>query len=185
MPANNEVHTLPAPTSPFTPMNDPIPRVRLRPIVFGVAVTIILLLLAGPFVAAAYVFTIAPVGLGIAALVGAVVIAGVSGRVMARSVHWVELDGDVIRERRLLTRKIVEHRVEEIVDARPIHTDYLGTTQNAVLDFLLDTSNRGYQLFFRDGSRLALIRVDMSGLDPFLEALAEQLRKTREGDSVG
>src|SRR5207244_11777203 len=105
----------------------------------------------------------------------------VSGRVMARSVHWVELDGDVIRERRLLTRRVVEHRVEEVVDARPIHTDFLGKTQNAVLDFLLDTSNRGYQLFFRDGSRLALIRVDMSGIDPFLGALAARLKVVREG----
>lgn len=169
----------------MTPMNDPIPCVRLRPVIFGVAVAIILLLLVGPFVAAAYVFTVAPVGLGIAAVVGAVVVAGLSGRVMARSVHWVELDGDVIRERRLLTRKMVEHRVADIVDAKPIHTDYLGPTQNAVLDFLLDTSNRGYQLVFRDGSRIALIRADMSGLDPFLGALAEQLRNVRESDSVG
>jgi hypothetical protein len=166
-------------------MNDSTPCVRLRTAVLGVAVVIILLLLVGPFVAAAYVFAVAPVGLGIAATVGAVVVAGVSGRVLARNVHWVELDGDVIRERRLLTRKIVEHRVADVVDARPIHTDYLGRTQNAVLDFLLDTSNRGYQLFFRDGSRLALIRADMCGLDPFLGALAEQLRKVREGDSGG
>lgn len=166
-------------------MADPIPCVRLRPVIFGVAVTISLLLLVGPFAAAAYVFTIAPVGLGVVALVGAVAVAGLCGRLLARSVHWVELDGDVIRERRFLTRRIIEHRVADIVDAKPIHTDFLGKTQNAVLDFLLDTSNRGYQLFFRDGSRLALIRADMSGLDPFLGALAEQLRKVRERDAVG
>jgi hypothetical protein len=104
----------------------------------------------------------------------------VAGYAMSSSLLWVELDGGIIRGRRLLTRKIVEHRVSDLVDARPIHTDYLSTTQNAVLDFLLDTSNRGYQLFFRDGSRIPLIRADMSGLDPFLRALAEQLRAGRE-----
>src|SRR5438105_13722343 len=106
-------------------MNDHLPCVRLRPVTLAVAVFFILLLLVGPFVAAAFVFAVAPVGVGLAATLGAVAVAGVSGYGMARSVHWVELDGEVIRERRLLTRKIVEHRVEEIVDVRPIHTDYL------------------------------------------------------------
>jgi hypothetical protein len=166
-------------------MNDPAPCARLRPPVLGLAAAISLVLLVGPFAAAAYVFIIAPVGLGIAALVGAVVVSLFCCRGLARAVHWVELDGDVIRERRLLTRRIVEHRVADITDAKPIHTEFLGPTQSAVLDFLLDTRNRGYQLFFRDGSRVALIRADMSGLDPFLGALAEQLRKVREGDPAG
>jgi hypothetical protein len=88
-----------------------------------------------------------------------------------------------IRECRLLTHKIIEHRVGEIEDAKAIHTNFLSTTQNAVLDFLLDTQNRGYQIVFRDGSRIALIRADMTGIDPFLGALAEHLRAIRE--SVG
>jgi hypothetical protein len=41
---------------------------------------------------------------------------------------------------------------------------------------VLDTKNRGYQLFFRYGSRLALIRADMTGIDEFLSALAERLK---------
>jgi hypothetical protein len=166
-------------------MNDPRPCVRLRPFVLGLAVALTLLFLVGPFVAAAYVFTVAPLGLGVAASVGAVVVAGLCVRGLARGVHWVELDGGVIREKRLLTRRIVERRVEDVVDARPVHTDFLGTTPNAVLDFLLDTSNRGYMLIFRDGTWLSLIRADMSGLDPFLGALAEQLRKVRETDPAG
>jgi hypothetical protein len=163
-------------------MNDPTPCVRLRTAVLGVAVVLILLLLVGPFVAAAYVFALAPVGFGIAATVGAAIVARLSWRLVAASVHWIELDGDVIRERRLLTRKIVEHRVADIVDARPI-TNVVGPTKIAWLDHLLDASNQGYQLFFRDGSVLALNRADMYGLDPFLGALAEQLRKVREGES--
>lgn len=153
-------------------MSQTLPTVRLRLPVLVIAVTFSLLLLAGTFVAAAWVFTVAPAWAGALAVSGAVVVAGLCGHVPARSVHWVELDGGVIRERRLLTRKIVEHRVGEVVDARPIHTDFLGSAQNAVLDFLLDTSNRGYQLFFRDGTRPALIRADVAGIDAFLGALA-------------
>src|SRR5262245_7590594 len=91
--------TLSATPSACTPMNDPRPCVRLRPAVLGLAVGFTLLLLVGPFVAAAYVFTVAPVGLGIAALLGAVVVAGLCARGLARGVQWVELDGGVIRER--------------------------------------------------------------------------------------
>jgi hypothetical protein len=50
-----------------------------------------------------------------------------------------------------------------------------------VLDALMRTSNRGYELRFRDGTRIGLVRGDMAGLDEFLVALADQLRKMREG----
>jgi hypothetical protein len=36
----------------------------------------------------------------------------------------------------------------------------------------MKTSNRGYLLRFRDGSKVALIRGDMAGLDEFMVALA-------------
>jgi len=157
------------------------PLVRLRPVIVGVAVACILLLLVGPLAAAAVVLALAPLGVGVPVTLGAVVFVAVVGYAMSSSVQWVELDGDVIRERRLLTRRIVEHRVGDIVDAKPIHTNYLGPLQNAILDALLDTTNRGFQLFFRDGTRLALIRADMSGIDPFLGALAERLGRERQG----
>ena len=157
------------------------PLVRLRPVIVGVAVACILLLLVGPLAAAAVVLALAPLGASVPITLGAVVFVAVVGYAMSSSVQWVELDGDVIRERRLLTRKIVEHRVGDIVDAKPIHTNYLGPLQNAILDALLDTRNRGFQLFFRDGTRLALIRADMSGIDPFLGALAERLGRERQG----
>jgi hypothetical protein len=123
----------------------------------------------------------APVGTGLLVTLGAVAFLAVVGYLMSSSLQWVELDGDVIRCRRLLSRKIVEHRVSDSVDGRPIHTDYPGPTQNAILDFLLDTSDRGHQLVFKDGSRVALIRADTYGVDGFLGALAEQLRAAREG----
>ncbi len=116
-------------------------------------------------------------------MVGAILIAGVCGRAISRAVHWVELDGDVIRERRLLTRKIIAHRVEDIVGVSPLNTDFLGEDKNEILNFLLDTSNRGYQFFFRDGSRLPLIRLDMSGLDPFLIALGEKIKEAQRNET--
>jgi len=160
--------------------NHPLPCVRLRPVVLVVAVACILLCLVGPLVGAVAVLVLAPPVVGVPAALAAVAFAALLGYAMSASYQWVELDGGVLRGRRLLTRKIVEMKVGDIVDARPIHTDFLGSTQNAILDALLKTSNRGFQLFFRDGSRLALIRADMSGLDAFLGALAEQMARTRE-----
>jgi UDP-2,3-diacylglucosamine pyrophosphatase LpxH len=70
--------------------------------------------------------------------------------------------------------------VGDIVDAHRINTHYLGDAQNAILDFLLKTSDRGLQLVFRDGSRLGLIRADMSGIDEFLQALTERMTLERQ-----
>jgi hypothetical protein len=161
-------------------MNESLPRVRLRPIVIAVVVCFMLVFLVWPLAAAVVAMVVSPLEIGILVALVAVAFAAVAGYLMSRGLLWVELDGEVIRERRLLTRKIIEHRVEDIIDAKPIDTDCLGETQNAILDFLLDTKNRGYQLFFRDGSRLALIRADLSGLDPFLVALADQIRAVRD-----
>lgn len=161
-------------------MNDPLPCARLRPIILAVAAACILTFLVGPIVAAVVAVVFAPVGIAVPAALGAVAFAAVMGYLMSSSYQWVEVDGGTIRGRRLLTRKVVEMRVADITEAKPIHTNYLGALENALLDFLLDTSNRGFQLFFRDGSRLPLIRADMSGVDEFLGAVAEQLRAIRE-----
>lgn len=166
-------------------MTDPYPSATLRPVIVAVAVSFMLLLLVAPLVAAALALATAPPGIGISIAVGAVLFVGVMGYVMSSSFQWVELGDGVIRGRRLLTRRVVEYRVADLVDAKPINTDTLGPMQNAILDALLDTRNRGYQLVFRDGRRLPLIRADMSGIDPFLGALAEQLRAIRDGRSAG
>jgi hypothetical protein len=168
---------------PARAMNEPLPCVRLRPFVLALAVACILLLLVCPVIGAVIVLANAAPWIGIIVTLGATVFVPVAGYAMSGSNQWVELGGDVIRVRRLLTRKIVEYRVADIVDAQPIHTEFLSKTQNAMLDFLLDTSNRGYQLFFRDGSRIPLIRADMCGLEDFLAALTERMRMVRE--SVG
>jgi hypothetical protein len=42
------------------------------------------------------------------------------------------------------------------------------------------TAERGYELRFRDGTKIGLVPGDMAGPDEFLVALADQLRELRE-----
>ena len=51
----------------------------------------------------------------------------------------------------------------------------MGYAEGAVLDAMMGTSNRGYELRFRDGSKLGLVRGDMAGLDEFLKVLAAEI----------
>jgi hypothetical protein len=98
------------------------------------------------------------------------------GWAMSSSFQWVELvDGGVIRGRRLLTRKIVEKQVADIVAVKPLNSAAMGAAENLVLDAMMGTANRGYELRFRDGSKLGLVRGDMAGLDEFLKVLATEI----------
>lgn len=178
--------TLPPPASTAAMPDRLLPTVRLRPIIVAVAVFFSLLLLVGPLAVAVAALIFAPAEVGLPVALTAVAFAAVMAYAMSPSLQWVELDGDVIRGRRLLTRRIVEQQVGDLVDAKALHSKALGPELDSVLDALLQTSNRGYQLHFRDGSRIALIRADIAGLDVFLGALARRLRKVREeGEPVG
>lgn len=163
-----------------TKPDGPLPCARLRFLVLVLAATCLLVLLVAPLVVAVAVLIREPLVIGVPVAGVAVVFVASAGYLASSSNQWVELDGGIIRCRRLLTRKIVEHKVSDIVDAQPIHTNYLSAKENAFLDDLFETSNRGYQLFFRDGTKLALIRLDMSGLNEFLAALAEQMPRDRQ-----
>jgi hypothetical protein len=106
------------------------------------------------------------------------------GYFMSSSVQWVELDGGMIRTRQLLTRKLVERPVADIGDARPLRSEAMGPLENALMDALLKTTNREYEIRFRDGTRLGLVRGEIAGLDQFLGALAAELARRREGDRI-
>jgi hypothetical protein len=84
---------------------------------------------------------------------------------LARSAYrWVEIEGDTIRGRKLLgARK--EWKVQDISGIKSI--DFEG--QDA-------KGKRGYNVSFRDGSKIRLSRAEMSGVDEFLKALAEQIK---------
>jgi hypothetical protein len=73
----------------------------------------------------------------------------------------------------------VTQRVGDIVTVRPLHSRALGPLENAVADMMMGTSNRGFELRFRDGTRLGLVRGDMAGLDEFLVALADRVKELR------
>lgn len=106
---------------------------------------------------------------------GAILFFAVMLWAMSSSVQWVELDDGVLRARRLLTRRIVEHRAADIVAVKPLNSTYMGPMENALADAFMGTSNRGYELRFRDGSKLGLVRGDMKGLDEFLKVLAAEI----------
>ncbi|HEY1188899.1 MAG TPA: hypothetical protein VGE74_14690, partial [Gemmata sp.] len=63
------------------------------------------------------------------------------------------LDYGVLRARRLLTRRIVTHRVADTAAVKPLDSTSVGPPENALADRMMGTSNRGYELRFRDGSQ--------------------------------
>lgn len=160
-------------------MNDPRPRVRLRPVLAVLAVGCMTVFLVLPLIVAAVVLAVARPGVSVWVVVGAVAFVAVIGYAMSSSVQWVELDDGVIRWRGLLTRRVREQPVSELVDALPLHSNLMGPLENAVLDAVMRTSNRGFELRFRDGTKLGLVRGDMAGLDEFLLALAKELERLR------
>ncbi|MBN9523056.1 hypothetical protein J0H58_31840 [bacterium] len=161
-------------------MSKPLPRVRLRPAFVVMAMGCMTVFLAVPLVVAVVVLILAPPGVSVWVALAGVAFVAVIGYAMSSSVQWVELDGGVIRWRGLLTRRVREKPVGELVDALPLHSNLMGPLENAILDAMMKTSNRGYELRFRDGTKLGLVRGDMAGLDEFLDALAKELARTRE-----
>lgn len=158
---------------------DPRRRVRLRPVFVVMAMGCMTLFLVLPLVVAAVVLVVARPGVSVWVALGSVAFVAVIGYSMSSSVQWVELDGGVIRWRGLLTRRVREQPVSELVVALPLHSNLMGPLENAVLDAMMKTSNRGFELRFRDGTRLGLVRGDMAGLDEFLGELAKELARLR------
>jgi hypothetical protein len=164
-------------------MNEPRPRVRLRPVFVVMAMGCLTLFLALPLVVAVAVLVVAPPNVSVWVALGSVAFVAVIGYAMSSSVQWVELDDGVIRWRGLLTRRVREKPIKELVDAQPLHSNLMGPLENAVMDAMMKTSNRGFELRFRDGTKLGLVRGDMAGLDEFLGALAKELARLRGNQS--
>ena len=154
--------------------------VRLRPAFVVLAVVFSALFLGGPLAVAILVLIFAPFSVAVWIALACVIFAGVLAYAMSSSNQWVELDGGVIRARRLLTRRVVTRHVRDITAIDALNSAAMGSLENLVLDALMKTSNRGYQLRFRDGTKIGLVRGDMAGLDEFLVGLADELRARRE-----
>ena len=150
-------------------------RIHLRPVFVVMAMGCFTLFLVVPLVVAVAVVVLAPANVSAYVAPGAVLFVVLMAWAMSSSFQWVELDGGVIRGRRLLTRRMFEKPVAEIVSVKPLNSNAMGAAENFVLDAMMVTSNRGYELRFRDGSKLGLVRGDMKGLDDFLKALAAEI----------
>jgi hypothetical protein len=153
--------------------------VKLRPITLAVAVTCFLTFIVAPLAVAVGFLILAPWDVSIPVTLGVVVLVALLGYGMSSSIHWVELDGSIIRGRRLFTRKLIELRVCDIVEAHGIRTQPMGPLENAVLDFMLQTRDPGFVLIFRDGTKIPLVKADMTGLAAFFGQLAAQIKCER------
>jgi hypothetical protein len=123
------------------------------------------------------VLLLAPFHVSVWVALGCVAFVAALGYAMSSSYQWIELQGDVIRGRKLLTRRVVERPVAGIVRVTPLHSAATGPIENAVMDTVLQTSNRGYELRLHDGVKMGLVRGDMDRLDEFMAALRELLGK--------
>jgi hypothetical protein len=156
-------------------MADTLPTIHMRSVFVVMAVGCFVFFLGGPLVVAVFVIIFAPPNVSMYLAPGAVVFFAIMAWAMSSSVQWVELDNGVLRARKLLTRRLVVHRVSDIVAVKPLNSNAMGPLENAVADAFMGTSNRGYELRFRDGSKLGLVRGDMAGLDEFLKVLAAEI----------
>ncbi|WP_020471510.1 hypothetical protein [Zavarzinella formosa] len=139
-------------------MDSPVARVRLRPVLAVMAMGCMTLFLVVPLVVALAALLFAPAEVSVWVAPLAVLFVGFIGYAMSSSVQWVELDADTLRWRGLLTRRFHEKPVSELVDALPLHSQLMGSLENAIMDAMLKTSNRGYELRFRDVTKLGLVR---------------------------
>jgi hypothetical protein len=102
------------------------PRIHLRPLFVVMAMGCFVLFLGGPLAVAVIVSIFAPLNVSMYIAPGAVVFFAVMAWAMSSSVQWGELDNGVIRARKLLTRKIVVHRVADIVAVKPLNSNAMG-----------------------------------------------------------
>jgi hypothetical protein len=154
-------------------------RIRLRPIFIVLAMICFFLFLVCPILIAVVALVLAPINVSIPMTLFAVVFVLALGYAMSSSYQWVELDDGVIRGKKLLTRTVVERPLSDLVDAAALNSKAMGHLENALMVAVLKTSNRGYELRFRDGTKIGLVRGDMAGFEEFLGALAEEIRKGR------
>jgi hypothetical protein len=154
-------------------------RIHLRPVFVVLAMICFFLFLGCPLLFAAVALVLAPVSVSIPMALFAVVFVLALGYAMSSSYQWVELEGSTIRGQKLLTRRVVERPVSDLVDAAALHSKAMGPLENALMDAVLKTSDRGYELRFRDGTKIGLVRGEMAGFEEFLGAVAEAIEQQK------
>lgn len=104
------------------------------------------------------------------------------GYQMVENFSWVELEDSTLRAQRFWTRAIYEQDVSQITSIVPLKSVAVGVegmVQEAVMNRLMGTSNRGFFINFESGPRFALIRGDMRDIDELMVALKERLGEER------
>lgn len=144
---------------------------RTRAICVLLTLTVFPLLTYGPLIAslaATYFFGFSPGTLVLVA--SCAVLAWFLTGQMSQNYHWVELDGSHIRGKKLLSRRMVEATTDEITAVVPMQAVVQNTT-NYIVDRVLNSSIRGFEIRLNNGEKIALVRYDMKGFDEFILAL--------------
>src|SRR4051794_18532893 len=108
------------------------PTIHMRPVFVVMAMGCFVLFLGGPLAIAVTVLVFAPLNVSMYVAPGAVLFVALMAWAMSSSVQWVELHNGVIRARKLLTRKLVVHRVSDIVAVKPLNSNAMGPLENAL-----------------------------------------------------
>ena len=88
---------------------------------------------------------------------------------MTQNYHWVELDGGVVRGRKFWTRRLVAQPVSELEAIIPLGA-VVRSVETVITDKLLGQV-RGYELRFKRGPKIFLVRHDMKCADEFVTVL--------------
>ena len=97
---------------------------------------------------------------------------------MLQNNHWVEFDGTCIRTRRFWTRQLIDQYLEDVVDIRALGA-VACTSETIVIDKLLGPV-RGYEIRFKSGPGISLMRGDMKRVDELVIAIARAVRQRDE-----
>ncbi|MDZ4779782.1 MAG: hypothetical protein SGJ19_05980 [Planctomycetia bacterium] len=97
-------------------------------------------------------------------------LAGYMSKHMLENFHWVELDGNTLRGKKLVSRRLVEVPVGEIIKVAPLRA-VVNNSTNLIVDRVLGSSIRGFEIRTASGEKFGLVRYDMKGFDEFILAL--------------
>jgi hypothetical protein len=151
---------------------EPVIRSQQRSILTVVAVLLGPVFVVGP--AAGGVWFFVATGPGFQSTFVLLVLVGYSGFAayhMLQNFHWVEFDGIRIRGRRFWTRQLVEGAVEDVIEIRPLAA-VVRNTATTLADKLLGPV-RGYEIRFRNGQRVALLRHEMTNVHELVRAVQQ------------
>lgn len=88
--------------------------------------------------------------------------------------RWAEVDGDVVREKRLFTRRTVERPVADVVAVRPVQFARLRG----------QPADSGYKVRFRTGGTLTLDPSGRHDVTGFMRAVKDRLGEDRWAEVV-